>query len=171
VPALILPGLVFNLAYAWPALERKFTGDNAIHHLLDRPSDRAVRTSVGVATLSFLMMLFIASSTDVIANFFHISLNTVLWAMRILVVLVPLIAYPLSYKICKEMQSFKGAGKRKTTNVVTRTAEGEYVATASPRYVDDVPSHLAPIPVPKFITELDSVKNVDEGNGTRVVDR
>ena len=65
----------------------------------------------------------------------------------------------------------KGAGKRKTTNVVTRTAEGEYVATASPRYVDDVPSHLAPIPVPKFITELDSVKNVDEGNGTRVVDR
>ena len=171
IPALILPGLVFNLAYAWPALERKFTGDNAIHHLLDRPSDRAVRTSVGVTTLSFLMILFIASSTDVIANFFQLSLNSVLLAMRILTILVPLIAYPLTYKICKEMQGFKGAGKRKTTNMVTRTSDGEYVATSTPQYVDDIPSHLAPIPVPRFINEVEAPSSDADGNGTRVVDR
>jgi len=171
VPSVILPGIVFGIAYAWPAVERKLTGDNEIHHLLDRPSDRAFRTSAGVALLSFLMMLFIASSTDVIANFFHISLDTVLWTMRILVVVVPLIAFPFTYKICKEMQNFKGAGKRKTTNVVSRTSEGEYVSTASPRYVDDIPAHLAPIPVPRFINDVEAPEEDADGSGTRVVER
>jgi hypothetical protein len=91
--------------------------------------------------------------------------------MRILTILVPLIAYPLTYKICKEMQGFKGAGKRKTTNSVTRTSDGEYVATSTPQYVDDVPSHLAPIPVPRFISEVEAPHSDGDGNGTRVVDR
>jgi hypothetical protein len=69
------------------------------------------------------------------------------------------------------MQNFKGAGKRKTTNVVSRTSEGEYVSTASPRYVDDIPTHLAPIPVPRFINEVEAPANDADGNGTRVVER
>jgi ubiquinol-cytochrome c reductase cytochrome b subunit len=151
IPAVLFPGLVFNLAFAWPALERKFTKDHAMHHLLDRPSNRPKRTAAGVALLANLLMLFIASSTDVIANFFHLSLNSVLWAMRILVVISPFIAYPITYKIAKEIQLLKGGGKRKTANVVTRTAEGEYVATPSPVYVDDLHHELAATEVPTFI--------------------
>ena len=89
IPAVLLPGLIFNIAYVWPMIERKFSKDNELHNLLFRPSDRPKHTAVGVATLVFLGMLFIASSTDVIANFFRLPLNEVLWAMRVLVIISP----------------------------------------------------------------------------------
>ena len=75
IPAVILPGILFNIAYVWPAIERKFTKDFASHNLLDRPSNRPKRTAAGVAVLALVSMLFIASSTDVIANFFRLPLN------------------------------------------------------------------------------------------------
>jgi ubiquinol-cytochrome c reductase cytochrome b subunit len=153
IPSVILPGIIFNIAYAWPAIERHFTKDNEMHNLLDRPSNRPKRTAAGVAVLALLSTLFIASSTDVMANFFHLPLTEVLWGMRILVILSPFVAYPITWKICKEVQGVKGGGKRKTTNVVTRTAGGEYVATAAPVYVDDAHSELEATPVPMFILE------------------
>ncbi|MFY9782851.1 MAG: hypothetical protein WAK12_04885, partial [Acidimicrobiales bacterium] len=168
IPAVLLPGIIFNLAYAWPLIERKFTGDNEIHHLLDRPRDRPKRTAAGMAMFALLAMLFIASSTDVIANFFHLSLNTVLWAMRILVIASPFVAYPITYKICKELQGIRGGGKRKTPNLVTRTAEGEYLATPTPRYGDDVAHELKPERVPTFIEE--ETEEPAE-SGVRTVDR
>jgi ubiquinol-cytochrome c reductase cytochrome b subunit len=170
IPAVVLPGLIFGLAYAWPTLERLFTKDNEMHNLLDRPSNRPKRTAAGVAVLAVLSTLFLASSTDVVANFFHISLTTVLWAMRVLVLVSPFIAYPITYKICKEMQGIKGGGKRKTTNVVTRTHEGEYLASAAPVYVDDLPSELEPTEVPRFISPTPNEPDVAEP-GARIVER
>jgi ubiquinol-cytochrome c reductase cytochrome b subunit len=168
IPAVIFPGIIFNLAYLWPMLERKFTKDNEIHHLLDRPSNRPKRTAAGVAVLALLGMLHIASSTDVIANFFHLSLNQVLWAMRFLVLISPFVAYPLTYKICKEMQGFHGGGKRKTHNIVTRTAEGEYIATSTPAYGEDAGHELEATPVPTFI---ESVPEEPAESGVRTVER
>jgi ubiquinol-cytochrome c reductase cytochrome b subunit len=168
IPAVIFPGIIFNIAYLWPMLERKFTKDNEIHHLLDRPSDRPKRTAAGVAVLVLLSMLHIASSTDVIANFFHLSLNQVLWGLRILVVILPIVAYPLTYKICKELQGVRGAGKRKTPNIVSRTAEGEYVATPTPAYGEDVGHELEATPVPAYIE--DEPEEPLE-SGVRTVDR
>jgi ubiquinol-cytochrome c reductase cytochrome b subunit len=118
--------------------------------------------------LALLGMLFIASSTDVLANFFHVSLNTVLWAMRVLCILAPIVAYPITYKICKELQGVKGGGKRKTPNVVTRTAEGEYVATPAPVYVDDLHHGREATEVPQFIS-ADTEEPGD--SGVRVVER
>jgi ubiquinol-cytochrome c reductase cytochrome b subunit len=168
IPAVLLPGIIFNLCFAWPLIERKLTGDNEIHHLLDRPRDRPKRTAAGVAMFALLAMLFIASSTDVIANFFHLSLNFVLWGMRVLVILSPIVAYPITYKICRELQGVAGGGKRKTPNLVTRTTEGEYVATPTPRYSGDIEHELRPERVPTFIEE-----EPDEPaeSGVRTVDR
>jgi ubiquinol-cytochrome c reductase cytochrome b subunit len=168
IPALVFAGLVFGVAYIWPAFERKVTGDNEIHHLLDRPSNRPKRTAAGVSFFVLLAIMFIASSTDVIANYFRISLNTVLWDMRVLVFVLPAIAYPITYKICKEMQGVAGAGKRKTTNIVTRTAEGEYIAVPAPTYVDDAPHELGPVTVPTFIN--DDAPSGDD-SGIRTVER
>jgi ubiquinol-cytochrome c reductase cytochrome b subunit len=168
IPAVLLPGLIFNIVFAWPAIERRFTKDDAMHNLLDRPSDRPKRTAAGVAMLALLGMLFIASSTDVMANFFHVSLNTVLWTMRVLCIMAPFVAYPITYKICKELQAVKGGGKRKTPNVVTRTAEGEYVATPAPVYVDDLHHGREATEVPKFIP-ADTEEPGD--SGVRVVER
>ncbi len=168
LPSIVLPGLIFNLAYVWPALERRFTKDNEMHNLLDRPINRPKRTAAGSAVLTLVIMLFIASSTDVLAKFFNVSLNSMLVAMRILVIIMPILAYPITYKICRELQAVKGGGKRKTPNVVSRTAEGQYVATPSPAYVDDVPEHLAPTEVPQFIT-VDAKQSGD--SSVRVVER
>jgi ubiquinol-cytochrome c reductase cytochrome b subunit len=168
IPAVIFPGLLFNVIMIWPAIERRFTKDNLEHNLLDRPSNRPKRTAAGVAVLAFVSVLFIASSTDVIANFFHVSLNTVLWSMRILVLISPFVAYPLTYRICKEMQGTRGAGKRKTANVVTRTAEGEYVAVPAPAYADDVADDLEPTEVPRFIDESEAPA---PESGVRIIER
>ncbi len=168
IPAVIFPGLVFGLAYAWPALERIVTKDHASHNLLDRPSQRPKRTAAGAAVFAALFMLFVASSTDVIANFFHVSLNTVLWSMRVLVLISPFVAYPIAYFIAKEMQGVHGAGKRKTVNVVTRTEQGEYVATPAPAYAEDAPEELEPTEVPTFIAEADEETGP---SGVRIVDR
>ncbi len=168
IPAIVLPGLIFNIVFAWPAIERRFTKDHEIHHLLDRPSNRPKRTAAGVAIFSLVGMLFIASATDVIANFFHVSLNSTVWAMRTLCILVPFVAYPVTYKICKELQGVKGGGKRKTPNVVTRTAAGEYLATPSPAYVDDLHHGREATEVPTYIAT-----DTEEpgGSGVRTVER
>ncbi len=169
IPAVLFPGILFNIAYAWPLIERKITGDDLMHNLLDRPRDRPKRTAFGAAVLVLVAMLFIASATDVIAKFFDISLNTVLWAMRILTIVTPLIAYPITYKICKELQGVKRAGKRKTPNVVSRSDEGEYIATPTPTYSDDVEHGHEAIPVPTFID--DETEEVASQSGVRTVER
>jgi hypothetical protein len=123
--------LIFNLVYVWPIIERKFTKRQRVAQPArspERPTQAHRRGRHGAG--SFLGMLFIASSTDVIANFFNVSLNDVLWAMRYLTVIVPILAFPITYRICHEIQALHGGGRRKTPNVVTRSEEGEYIRDA-----------------------------------------
>ena len=114
-------------------------------------------------------MLFIASSTDVMANFFHISLNVVLWLMRILVILVPLITFPITMLICKELQAVPNAGKRKRANVVLRSAEGAYTTVEAEQRPGDGHHELDAEPVPTFIDlGNDSDEPADEDGVRRV---
>ncbi len=151
-PAIIFPGLLFNLCFAWPALERWFTGDNAMHNLLDRPRDRPKRTAAGAAVFALVFTLFCASATDVIANYFGVSLNATLWFFRAAVILVPIVTYYLTWRVCVEMlHGGRHMGKRKRAMVVSRTPEGEYVAAPSDMRPGDEHSELRPAPVPEQI--------------------
>jgi ubiquinol-cytochrome c reductase cytochrome b subunit len=151
LPAVVFPGLIFTICFLWPALEKRFTGDDEIHNLLDRPRDRPKRTAAGAAMIALLFTLFAASSTDVMANFFHVSLNATLWFFRIAVIVVPIIAGLVTYQLCREMQGVRGIGKRKRSVIVRRSAEGEYsTVTAAPR-ADDERAELDPEPVPARI--------------------
>ena len=148
LPAVVFPGLIFNICFAWPVIERRFTGDVALHNLLDRPRDRPKRTAAGAAMLALLFTLFAASSTDVLANYFHLSLNFVLWAFRVLTFAVPIVVAFVTYGICREMQGVQGIGKRKRAVIVHRSAQGEYsTVTAAPR-PGDTRHELDPEPVP-----------------------
>ena len=124
LPAVVFPGLIFTIAMLWPALERKVTGDDEFHNLLDRPRDRPKRTAAGAAMFALLFTLFAASSTDVLANFFHISLNAVLWFFRIAVIVIPIIAGLVTYQLCREMQGVHGIGKRKRAVIVQLVRRG-----------------------------------------------
>jgi len=146
-PAILLPGITFNLIYAWPLLEAMFTGDRAEHHLLDRPRDRPLRTAFGAAVFAFYFVLFGASATDVLAHYLVVSLNYVLTAFRVLCIVVPIVVFPVAYKICKEMQGTPGAGQRKRHNVVVRSADGGYDAVQTAVYPGYELPELEPVPV------------------------
>jgi ubiquinol-cytochrome c reductase cytochrome b subunit len=104
-PGVLLPTLTFGLLYLWPFLEQWRTGDRREHHLLDRPRDRPARTALGVATLSFYIVLFLAGGSDVIADTFDVSVNAVLWAFRIGVFAAPIVTGLLTYRLCRDLSA------------------------------------------------------------------
>jgi ubiquinol-cytochrome c reductase cytochrome b subunit len=103
--AVLLPGVTFAVLYAWPWIEARVTKDRREHHVLDRPRERPVRTALGVATLTFYTILGVAASNDVLATAFGLSLNAVLIAFRVMLVVVPPIVAYVAYRICKELQA------------------------------------------------------------------
>ncbi len=146
-PAILLPGVTFTLLMAWPFVEQRITGDRLEHHLLERPRDRPHHTALGAATLSFYFVLFGASATDVLANYLSVSLNFVLWFFRIAIFVVPLVIYPMTLKICRELQHTPGGGKTKRHNIVLRSPEGGYSTVVSQARPGDEPPVLEPVPL------------------------
>ncbi|MDA8196767.1 MAG: ubiquinol-cytochrome c reductase cytochrome b subunit [Actinomycetota bacterium] len=130
-PAVLLPGITFTLLGAWPFIEKKITKDNLEHNLLDNPRDVPWRTSLGVGILAFYVVLFFASSTDVLANSFSLSLNFVLWAFRILLFVVPPIAAYIAYKLAAEASDVPGIGRRKRALIISRSEEGAFSTSES----------------------------------------
>ena len=100
--------MTFLLLYAWPFIEAKATGDYAEHHILDRPRQRPLRTSLGVATLSFYLVLFFGAASDVVASTFEVSVNRVLITLRVLVIVVPIVSGFVAYRLCKELSARDG---------------------------------------------------------------
>jgi ubiquinol-cytochrome c reductase cytochrome b subunit len=96
-PALLLPGLTFGLLYAWPFIEAIFTADRAPHHLLERARDHAVRTALGMAGLTFYLVLFAAASNDLMSKWLKVPVENITNAYRILVFLLPPIAGVVTY--------------------------------------------------------------------------
>jgi ubiquinol-cytochrome c reductase cytochrome b subunit len=146
-PAIVLPGITFTVLMLWPFIEQRITGDRVDHQLLDRPRDRPKRTALGAAVLSFYFVLFGASATDVLANYLSVSLNVVLTSFRVLCIVVPLVVYPIAYKICLELQATPGGGKTKRHNIVVRSAEGGYSTVPSEARSGDAPPEFPPIPL------------------------
>ncbi len=101
--------------------------------------------------LMFYFMLFCASSTDVMANFFKVELNTVLWTFRVIVFVIPIITYFVTYRICNEMRAAEGIGKRKRAGIVTRSATGEYSTEIADPRPGDGHEELEAVPVPTYI--------------------
>ncbi len=163
-PAILLPGITFTLLMLYPFIEAKLTGDVAEHHLLDRPRDRPVRTAFGVATFAFYFVLFGASATDVLANYLSLTLNFVLWAFRIMAIVVPFIVFAVTYKLCKELQQTPSAGKRQQFNLILRSADGGYTTVPAEQYPGYDQPELAPVDVEKVELTADAAQqDGDEG--------
>ncbi|HEX5367472.1 MAG TPA: cytochrome bc complex cytochrome b subunit [Acidimicrobiales bacterium] len=107
-PGVLLAGVTFGLLFAWPFLEARVTGDRAEHHLLDRPRQRPVRTALGAATAAFYLVLFLGGAADVLAATFGLSVNAILWTFRFLVLLLPVAAGWVTYRLCKELSARDG---------------------------------------------------------------
>ena len=127
--------LVFlGLVAAYPFIEAWVTGDKREHHVLDRPRNAPTRTAIGAAGVTFYAVLWAGASTDLIAINFQMSLNHVLTAMQILLIIGPIIAYWITKRACLALQrkDREIALHGRETGRVVRLPHGEYIEVHEP---------------------------------------
>lgn len=156
VPAVLLPGALFAVLYAYPFFERWVTGDHEEHHLCDRPRDKPVRTGLGVAAIVFYGVLLLAGGNDILAHTFDISLNLLTWIFRVSLVVAPPLAFVATKRICLALQEHdrERLTEGEETGEVYQTLAGGYAERHGPldpeeRYVlraRQEPEPLAPSP-------------------------
>jgi quinol---cytochrome-c reductase cytochrome b subunit len=101
----VLPLLVFGFLYLWPWLERRFTGDQAFHNLLDRPRDAPVRTGLGVGMITWVVLIFLAGSADRVDVTFGLGYVGQIWFYRVAIWVLPVLFGFVAWWICKELQA------------------------------------------------------------------
>ncbi|AZM90889.1 ubiquinol-cytochrome c reductase cytochrome b subunit [Streptomyces sp. W1SF4] len=132
VTAVLMPGLLFTVLYAYPFFERWITGDTGERHLCDRPRDRPVRTALGAAALSWYAVLLLAGAQDILAFLFALPLPPLTWTLRAALFAVPAAVFWLTRRLCLALQSHErelltdGA----ETGLAVQDAEGAF----HPRY-------------------------------------
>jgi ubiquinol-cytochrome c reductase cytochrome b subunit len=99
----LFPLVVFTILGLWPWAERKVTGDDALHNLLERPRDNPTRTALGVAILLWVFLVFLAGSADRVDVWLGISYSFQIWAYRVLVWVVPVVAFFVARRVCREL--------------------------------------------------------------------
>jgi ubiquinol-cytochrome c reductase cytochrome b subunit len=97
------PLVVFGFLYFWPAIERKVTGDHAFHNLLERPRDNPLRTAVGIGMATWVLLVFIAGSSDRVYVWLNVSYTSQIEVYRVLVFAIPLLAAAIAYRVCEEL--------------------------------------------------------------------
>ncbi|MGW6379507.1 cytochrome bc1 complex cytochrome b subunit [Rhodococcus sp. NPDC055112] len=167
----IIMGLVFTVLIAYPWIEKRFTKDDAHHNLLQRPRDVPVRTSLGAMALTFYAILTIMCINDIIAYKFDISINATTWMGRIGIVVLPPIAYFVTYRFCLGLQRSDRQVLEHgiETGVIKRLPHGEYVEVHQP--LGPVDDHGHPIPleyqgaaIPKKMNKLGSAGKPGSGS-------
>jgi ubiquinol-cytochrome c reductase cytochrome b subunit len=91
----------------WPAAERRFGGDRALHNVLDRPRDAPVRTGLGVGFLAWVVLVFFAGSSDRLFVWLGLSYEAQIWFWRFGVWIIPLVLGFLTYRWCRALQGFE----------------------------------------------------------------
>ncbi|MFM9378178.1 cytochrome b [Gordonia sp. VNK21] len=144
----VVIGVIFGLLFAYPWIEKKLTGDDAHHNLLQRPRDAPVRTAVGAMALSFYIILTVSCMNDVIALKFHISLNATTWMGRIGLLVIPPLVYFIAYRWALSLQRSDREVLEHgiETGIIRRQPVGEYIELHQP--LGPVDDHGHPIPLP-----------------------
>ncbi len=159
-PTVVLPGILFTIAGVYPFLEAKLTKDRGHHNLLQRPRDVPVRTSLGVMAITFYVVLTLSGANDLIAKAFSISLNAMTWGGRIAILVLPPIAYLITYRICLGLQRHDREVLEHgiETGIIKRLPTGEFIEVHQPLGPVDDHGHgelpYAGTAVPKRMNQL-----------------
>jgi ubiquinol-cytochrome c reductase cytochrome b subunit len=159
-PTLVLPGILFTLLALYPFIEARMTKDRSVHHLLQRPRDVPVRTSLGAMALAFYFVLLISGGNDIIADKFDISLNAMTWIGRISIIVLPPLAYSATYLLCLGLQRHDREVLEHgvETGIIKRLPSGEFIEVHQPLGPVDEHGHgeleYAGAPVPKRMNRI-----------------
>ncbi len=168
IPAAFFPfmaglPMLTGVAAVYPWLERKFTKDYAHHNLLQRPRDVPVRTSLGVMAITYFMVSLLSAANDVLADKFDISLNATTWMGRIGLLVLPPLAYAITYRLCLGLQRSDRMVLEHgvETGIIKRLPHGEFIEVHQPLGGVDEHGHPIPLeyqgaPVPKKMNKLGS---------------
>ena len=130
IPAVVLPGLFFGFLAIYPWLESWATGDRGEKHVLDRPRNVPVRTGLGVALITFYVVLVLEGSNDIVATLFRLSINDLTIMFRFAVFLLPIAAFWITKRIAIGLQ-------RKDRELVLHGTEtGRIVRFESGEYIE-----------------------------------
>jgi ubiquinol-cytochrome c reductase cytochrome b subunit len=168
IPAAFFPfmmglPLLVPIALVYPWIERRFTKDYAHHNLLQRPRDVPERTSLGVMAITYFMVTLLSAANDVLADKFHISLNATTWMGRVGLLVLPPIAYYVTYRLCIGLQRSDRSVLEHgvETGIIKRLPHGEFIEIHQPLAGLDDHGHPIPLeyqgsPVPKKMNKLGS---------------
>ncbi|CAL9281448.1 cytochrome bc1 complex cytochrome b subunit [Streptomyces sp. SudanB52_2052] len=133
IPVVVFPLLLVFIG-VYPFLEARFTRDRQEHHLLDRPRDRPVRTAIGAAWISLYLVLLAGGGNDIVATRLHLSINTVTWAVRIGMFVVPAAVFVVTRRVCLGLRERDRelVAHGRPTGVIRRLPHGEYVEVHEP---------------------------------------
>ncbi|MCL0120593.1 cytochrome b [Corynebacterium pygosceleis] len=157
----VMLGILVALLFTYPFIEKKITGDDAHHNLLQRPRDVPVRTSIGVMAMVFYFLLTLSGGNDLFALHFDISLNAMTWIGRIGLIILPPLAYFLTYRLCIGLQRSDREVLEHgiETGIINQMPNGAFVEVHQP--LGPVDEHGHPVPleyagakVPKQMNEL-----------------
>lgn len=168
-PTVVIAGAMFTLLALYPAIERKLTKDTASHHLLQRPRDVPVRTSLGVMALTFYGVLMLSGGNDVFADKFNVSLNAMIWFGRLGVLVLPPIAYVITYRICLglQMHDREVLEHGVETGIIRRLPHGEFIEVHQSLGPVDEHGHgqlaYGGAPVPKKMNQIGGARRAIRG--------
>jgi ubiquinol-cytochrome c reductase cytochrome b subunit len=100
----LFPLVVLGVLMLFPWLERRVTGDDRPHNVLDRPRDAPGRTAFGLAFLSWVFLVFVAGSADRATVFFGLDYEAQVWVYRFAVWIVPAIVFFAARRVCRELR-------------------------------------------------------------------
>ncbi len=125
----LFPTVIFGILYAWPLLERRFSGDRAVHHLLERPRDNPWRTAFGVGIFTWASIAFFEGSMDRLYLQVGIPYENAVRVLQIAWIVIPVLAGVAAFRICRrlaaaELRPLRGV----TARMVGRTPGGGFAA-------------------------------------------
>jgi ubiquinol-cytochrome c reductase cytochrome b subunit len=155
IPAMIVPGLVTVPLILYPWIEQWATGDRREHHILDRPRNVPTRTGFGAMAITFYLLALVSGGNDIIASQLHLSINDITNSLRLLIFVLPPLAFVITKRICLGLQR-KDREKvlhGRETGVIYRTETGEFFEVHEPldeysRWVLVQQEPLRPIQLP-----------------------
>jgi ubiquinol-cytochrome c reductase cytochrome b subunit len=99
----LFPLVIFAVLALWPWAERKLSGDDAFHNLLERPRDNPWRTSLGAAFLSWIFLVFMSGSADRVTVWLGIDYAAQIWVYRVLIWVIPVAVFFVVRRTCREL--------------------------------------------------------------------
>jgi ubiquinol-cytochrome c reductase cytochrome b subunit len=99
----LFPLVIIGFLYFWPAIERKWFGGDGWHNVLERPRDNPRRTGIGVGVVTWVVLVFVAGSSDRVNLTFGLPYTGQIWFYRVFVLVGPVLFGVIAWWVCREL--------------------------------------------------------------------